>query len=84
MYAINSRHDSKNKLKVIYNSQSKNCKFEEYKMCLDGEKYQKDCDNYLIRSPNHDMYCQKVFKNSLSSFDDERCYESNLLSKPWE
>ena len=44
MYAFKCDDDSKNKLKGISKSQSKNSKFEEYKKCLDGEKYQQECD----------------------------------------
>ena len=36
MYAFKCGNDSKNKLKGISKSQSKNNKFEEYKKCLDG------------------------------------------------
>ena len=36
MYAFNCVDDSKNKLKGISKSQSKNNKFEEYENCLDG------------------------------------------------
>ena len=38
MYAFKCGDDSKNKLKGISKSQSKNTKFEECKKCLDGEK----------------------------------------------
>ena len=46
------------KTKGISKSQSKNIKFEEYKKCLDGEEYQQECDNYIIRSNNHQMVLQ--------------------------
>ena len=49
MYAFKSGDDSKNKLKRISKSQSKNIKFEEYKKCLDGVDYQQECDIYVIR-----------------------------------
>ena len=29
------------------------------------------------------MYLQKLKKQRLSIFDDERCYESNIEGKPW-
>ena len=48
---------SKIKLKGVSKSQSKSFKFEEY---------QKDCDNYIIRSINHEVYLQKVKKSTLS------------------
>ena len=58
-------------------------KFEEYYSCLCGRKYQQECDKYLIPSPNHEMYLQKVKKSTLSHFDDKRYYENNIKSKPW-
>ena len=45
MYAFKCGNDSKNKLKGIPKSQSKNIKFEEYKKYLDGEDYQQECKN---------------------------------------
>ena len=83
MYAFKCGDDSKNKLNGVSKSQSKNIKFEEYKKCLDGEEYQRECDNYIIRSINHDMVLQKVKKSTLSIFDDKRCYINNIESKPW-
>ena len=55
MYAFKCGDDSKNKLKGISKSQSKNIIVEEYKKCLDGEDYQQECDKYVIRSINHEM-----------------------------
>ena len=62
MYAFKCGDDSKNKLKGISKSRSKNIKFEEYKKCLDGEDYQRECNNYIIRSINHEMVLQEVKK----------------------
>ena len=84
MYAFKCGDDSKNKLKGISISQSKNIKFEEYKKCLDGEDYQQECDNYVIRSINHEMVLQKVKNSTLSVLDDKRCYINNIENKPWE
>ena len=42
MYAFKCGNDSKNTLKGVSKSQSKNIKFEEYKKCLDGEEYQRE------------------------------------------
>ena len=53
------------KLKGISNSQSKSKKFEEYKNCLDGNDYQQQCHNYIMRSNNREVYLQRVCKNSL-------------------
>ena len=83
MYAFKCGGDSKNKLKGISKSQSKNIKFEEYKKCLDGENYQHECDNYIIRTINHEMVLQKLKKSTLSIFDDKRCYINNIESIPW-
>ena len=83
MYAFKCGDDSKNKLKGVSKSQSKNIKIEEYKKCLDGEEYQQECDNYIIRSSNHEMVLQKVKKSTLSIFDDKRCYINNIESNPW-
>ena len=77
-------NDSKNKLKGVSKSQSKSIKFEEYKKCLDGLDYQRECDNYILRSINHEMIHQKVKKSTLSIFDDKRCYINNIQNKPWE
>ena len=83
MYAFRCGDDSKNKLKGISKSYSKKIKFEEYYNCLFGGEYQKECDNYILRSVNHDMYLQRVKKSTLSVFDDKRCYINNIESKPW-
>ena len=84
MYAFNCRDDSKNKLKGISKSQSENNNFDEYYNCLFDEEYQKECDNYIIRSLNHEMYLQRVKKATLSSFDDKRSYINETESKPWK
>ena len=39
-YTFKCGDDNNNKLKGIYISQTKHFKFEGYKKCLDGEKYQ--------------------------------------------
>ena len=75
--------ESKIKIKGISKSQSKHIKFEEYYNCLFGGEYQKECDNYIIRSLNHEMYLQKVEKSTLSLFDDKRCYINETESIPW-
>ena len=83
MYAFKCGDNSKNKLKGFSKSQSKHIKFEEYKKCLDGNEYQRDCNNYIIRSIIHEMHLQEVKKSTLSIFDDKRCYINNIESKPW-
>ena len=46
--------------------------------------YQKECENFVIRALNHEMYMQKVTKNSLSAFDEKRKYINNIESIPWD
>ena len=61
-------------MKGICVSQSKNIKFEEYKNSLDGEKYQSQGDNHIIRSNNYEMVLQQIKKSIFSIFDDKRNY----------
>ena len=83
MYAFKCGDDSMNKLKGVSKSQSKIIKFEEYKKCLNGEDYQQECDNYIIRSINHEMVLQKVKKSTSSVFDDKRYYINETENFPW-
>ena len=80
LYAFESGEESKNKTKGISESYSKNNKFEDYKKCLDGEEYERDFENYTLRSAHHEMCLQK--KLSLSIFDDKRNYSTNIKSLP--
>ena len=75
--------EDENKIKGISKSQSEHIKFEEYYNCLFGGEYQKECNNYIIRSINHEMVLQEVKKSSLSIFDDKRCYINKTESIPW-
>ena len=75
--------ESKNKIKGISKSQSKHIKFEESYNCLFGGEYQKEGDDYIIRSLNHEMYFQKVRKSTHSLFDDKRCYINETEKIPW-
>ena len=75
--------EDKNKIKGISKSQSKHIKFEEYYNCLFGKEYQKEYNNYIIRSINHEMILQEIKKSTLSLFDDKRCYINNIESIPW-
>ena len=59
MYAFKCGKESKDKLKSIFINQSKNIKFEEYKTCLDGMEYQRECNIYILRSINHEMQLQE-------------------------
>ena len=56
---------------------------EEDYNCLFGGEYQNECDNYIIRSINHEKYLQQVKKSTLSIFDDKRCYIIEIESIPW-
>ena len=71
-FLFNCGDISKNKLKSISKSQSKHIKLEGYKKCLNGEECQRECDNYVLRSINHEMYLQEVKKSTFSIFDDKR------------
>ena len=82
-FRIKNNDENENKIKGISKSQSKHFKFEEYYNCLFGGEYQKECDNYIIRSLNHEMYLQKVKKSTLSLFDDKRCYINETQNIPW-
>ena len=82
-FKCKNEDEKKNKIKGISKSQSKHIKFEEYYNCLFGREYQKECNNYIIRSINHEMVLQEVKKSTLSLFDDKRCYINNIESKPW-
>ena len=62
MYAFESGDESKKKREGINNSYSKNITFEENKKCIDGEDYEKECHNYVLRSLNQEMYLQKIKK----------------------
>ena len=85
MYAFKckDKEEYKNKLKGISKSQSKNIKFEQYKICLEGEELENECINYILKSYNHDMYMQGIRKTTLSNFDDKRNYLDNINSIPW-
>ena len=60
MYAFKCGNHSKNNLKSVSKSQSKHIKFEEHKKCLYGTKYQRECNNYFLRSINHELHLQEI------------------------
>ena len=82
-YAFKYGDDSKSKLNGISKSQSKNIKFEDYKVCLEGEENENVCSNYILKSINHEMYMQEIIKPTLSIFDDNRNYLDEIKSLPW-
>ena len=67
-FKCNNNNENKNKLKGICKSQTKNIKFEEYYNCLFGNEYKKECDHFVIRALNHEIYMQKVTKKFIISF----------------
>ena len=75
--------EDKNRIKGISKSQSKHIKFEEYYNCFFGKGYQKECNNFIMRSINYEIVLQEVKKSTLSIFDDKRCYIKNIVSIPW-
>ena len=83
MYAFKCGNDSKNKLKGFSKPQSKHNKFEEYYSCLFDGEYKRECNNYIIRSINHEMVLQEVKKFTLSRFDGKRCYINETEKIPW-
>ena len=82
-FKCKNNDENKNKIKEISKSQPKHNKFEEYYNCLFGKEYQKECNNYIIRSINNEMILQEIKKSTLSFFDDKRCYIKKIESKPW-
>ena len=83
-FKCNDNTESKNKIKGISKSQSKHIKFEEYYNCLFGGYYQRECNNYIIRSINDEMVLQEIKKSTISLFDDKRCFINNIKSIPWD
>ena len=82
-YSFQCEDDKKDKLKGISKSPSKQITFEEYYKFLFGGEYQKECDNYIIRSIIQEMYPQQIIKSTLFLFHDKRCYINETKSKPW-
>ena len=68
MHAFKCGNDSKKKLKGISKSQSKHIKFEENKKCLDRMEYQRECNNYILRSTNHEMQLPEIKKIDIIYF----------------
>ena len=68
MYAFKGGDECKKKIKGASKSQSKIIKLEEYKKCLDGKEYQRECKKYFIRPINHEMHLQEVKKINIIYF----------------
>ena len=82
-FKCKDNNEDKNKIKGISKTQARHIKFEEYYTCLFGKEYQKECNNHIIRSINHEMILQGIKKSSLSIFDDKRFYINNIENIPW-
>ena len=82
MYSFKCGDDIKNQVKVVSKSQSTSFNFGDHKKCLYAEKYQRECETYILRSGNHEMYLQQRKKSTLSFFDVKRCYENRIKSLP--
>ena len=80
-FKCQNEDESKNRIKRVSKSQSKHIKLDEYKSCLDGEEYQRECNNYIPRSINHEMHLQEKI-STLSIFDDKRRYINQTESVP--
>ena len=76
MYFIKCGDDSKSKLKGFPKVSQKLLNLKNITFVF-WAKNQQECENYLIRSPNHEMYLQRVNKSTLYQFDDKRCYKKN-------
>ena len=83
LYKCRDNIESKNKTKGSSKCQPKHINFEEYENSLDGEEYQRECTNYILRSINQEMHLQEIKKSTLSIFDDKRCYINETESMPW-
>ena len=79
MYSFKCGVDSKKKLRSISIPNSKFIKFEEKRKCLDKEEYQRECNNYILKSTDHEM-CLQEKKSTLSPFDDKRCYKKMKIN----
>ena len=83
MYSFKCGEEINNKMKGVSKSQSKHIIFEDYKKCSDGEEYHRESKKYILRSISLEMYLQETKKSTLSLFDDQRKYLSNIESLPW-
>ena len=83
-FKCKNNDENKNKIKGISKSQSKHLNFKEFYNCLFGGEYQRECNNYIIRSINHEMILQEVTKPTSSIFHDKRCYINKSEGKPWK
>ena len=57
-YSFRCNGAKTNKIKGISKSCSKSIIFEDYRKCLDGDEHQRECDNYILKSFDHEIYLQ--------------------------
>ena len=82
-YSFKCDDENTNTLNGISDSQSEIIKFEDFKRCLDGENYQSEEHSYILWSPNHEIYLQKLCNPTLSFFYDKRTHLKNNEVLPW-
>ena len=80
---ISQLDDYENKFKGIIKGYKKETLFDQYYKCLMNQTYNKTCEQFCIRSHDHNMYLQQITKKSLSPFDDKRKYINNIQSIAW-
>jgi hypothetical protein len=72
MYAYKTAKSESKKLKGIAKNVVKKCiTFQDYKNCLFQNLYYKH-KMRTLKSKDHEMYVQEIFKKSLTPFDDKR------------
>ena len=82
-YAYTTELDGNdNKLKGICVGYKKEISFDQYYKCLKNEAYDKHCEQFCIRSHDHEMYLQQKTKKSLSPSDDKRECINETKSRP--
>ena len=72
-----------NKYKGICKGHKKEIPFDQYYKCFKKETYDKQCEQFCIRSHDHEIYLQQITKKSMSLFDDKREYINETKSRPW-
>ena len=78
--SYNCGNDNERRMKGISKCKLKNNNFEVYFKCSYEQSYQKECDNNVIRSNNHEMYLQLLRKSTLSHFDEKHCNKNETKS----
>ena len=63
---------------MFYHTHHNSVPYLFVEFCLKSEK---ECDNYIIHSINHEMYLQLEQKSTLSPFDERQFYINRIESK---